>query len=222
MPGGKRTDHISSRDLEVLDFIARFGVVPRYVIARWADTAATVTRCRESRLEKENLIRVVRGYGPVGPISIATKLGLKAAGRRELRPARLSLAALTHDTVVAEFAAEAERNGNCFLSEREILARERALGEPALSASLPSGRVHRADLVRLDSSGDPIEAIEIELSTKGAARLDQMMRGWRRAVLDGRVRRVEYRCAPRTFPYVRKAVARTRTESVITVAALDG
>ena len=27
MPGGKRTDHISNRDLEILDFIARFGVV---------------------------------------------------------------------------------------------------------------------------------------------------------------------------------------------------
>jgi hypothetical protein len=216
----KRTDHISTRDLEILDFIARFGVVPRYVVARWADTGVTVTRARESRLEREDLIRVVRGYGRIGPICIATKLGLKASGRRELRPARLSLAALAHDTVVAEVAAEAERGGINLLSEREVLARERAIGAPALSASIPGGRVHRADLVRVDDKGEPLEAIEIELSTKGANRLDQLMRGWRRAVLDGRVSGVEYRCAPRTLAYVRRAIERTKTDSVITAIPL--
>lgn len=217
----KRTDHISTRDLEILDFIARFGVVPRYVLARWANTGTTVTRARESRLEREGLIRVVRGYGRIGPICIVTKLGLKASGRRELRPARLSLAALTHDTVVAEFAADAERSGISLLSEREVLARERAIGEPALSASIPGGRVHRADLVRINDEGEALEAIEIELSTKGASRLDQLMRGWRRAVLDERVARVEYRCAPRTLSYVRRAIERTKTDAVITAIPLS-
>jgi hypothetical protein len=216
----KRTDHISKRDLEVLDYIARFGVVPRYAVAHWANTRATVTRTRERRLEKEGLIRVERGYGPIGPVALATKLGLKASGRRELRPARLSLAALTHDTIVSELAADLERLGQTVLSEREILARERAVGEPVLSASLPSGRIHRADLVRIEPDGTPREAIEVELSTKGAARLDELMRGWRRAVLDGRVTGVVYRCAPRTLPYVRRAVERTRTEAVVTVEPL--
>lgn len=218
----RRTDHISQRDLEILDYIARFGVVPRYAVAKWADTADTVTRTRERRLENEGLIRVERGYGLIGPIAIATKLGLKAVGRSELRPARLKLAALTHDTVVAEFAAELEREGQSVLSEREILASERAAGEPNLSAPLPNGRLHRADLVRVDVDGTPREAIEVELSTKGAARLDELMRGWRRAVLDGRVSGVNYRCAPRTLPYVRRAVERTKTTAIVSVQELGG
>ena len=86
----------------------------------------------------------------VGPLAIATKLGLKASRRRELRPARISAAALSHDTVVAQLAAALERDGQRLLSEREILALERAEGERRLSADLPNGRFHRADLVRLD------------------------------------------------------------------------
>jgi hypothetical protein len=220
MPGGRRTDHISPRDIEILDFIARFGVVPRGAVATWADTARTVTLGRERRLRAEQLIRIELRYGYVGPLAIATKLGLKASGRRELRTARISAAALSHDTVVARLAARLEREGQRLLSERQILATERAAGEHLLSAALPGGRFHRADLVRLDERGDPCEAIEVELSTKGAARLDQLMRAWRRAVLDRRVSRVVYRCAPRTLPYVQQAITRTRTESVIVAEGL--
>jgi hypothetical protein len=221
MPGGKRSDYISKRDLEILDFIARFGVVPRTAVATWAGTARTATISRERRLREAELVRTVRGYGDIGPMVLCTKLGLKASGRRELRPARVSLAALTHDTVVAELAAELERDGETYLSERQILARERAIGEHSLSATLSNGRFHRADLVRVDSSGEAQEAIEVELSTKGASRLDELMRAWRRAVLDRRVSGVVYRCAPRTLPYVRRAVQRTKTESVIEVRALQ-
>src|SRR3954469_5711243 len=90
MPGGKRSDHISPRDMEVLDFIARFGVVPRHAVAVWAGTARTVTIVREGRLRKAELIRVVRGFGEVGPLCVCTKLGLAATGRTELRTARVS------------------------------------------------------------------------------------------------------------------------------------
>jgi hypothetical protein len=217
---GKRTDHISKRDLEVLDFIARFGVVPRRSVATWAGTARTVTIVREGRLRKAELIRVVRGWGDSGPLTVATKLGLRASGRRELRPARVSAAALSHDTMVADIAAELERAGQRLLSEREIFARERAAGEHVLSAQLPGGRFHRADLIRVDEDGSPLEAIEVELTTKGARRLDELLRAWRHAVIEKRLRRVVYRCAPRTLPYVRRAVHRTRTEGVITVEEL--
>jgi hypothetical protein len=220
MPGGRRTDHISPRDIEILDFIARFGVVPRGAVATWADTARTVTLCRERRLRKEQLIRIDLRYVYVGPLAIATELGLKASGRRELRTPRISAAALSHDTVVTQLAARLERDGQRLLSERQILALERAAGEQVLSATLPNGRSHRPDLIRLDADGEPSEAIEVELSTKGAARLDVLMRTWRRAVLDRRVSRVVYRCAPRTLPYVQRAIERTRTESVIVAEEL--
>jgi hypothetical protein len=159
-------------------------------------------------------------YGYIGPLAICTRLGLKASRRRELRPARISAAALSHDTVVAQLAAALERGGERVLSERQILAVERAAGEHRLSADLPNGRFHRPDLVRLDRHGEPTEAIEVELSTKGAARLDELMRAWRRAVLDRRFSSVLYRCTPRTLRYVRRAIERTSTEGVITAEEL--
>jgi hypothetical protein len=220
MPGGKRTDHISTRDLEVLDFIVRFGVVPRRAVAVWAGTARTVTIVREGRLRRAELIRVLRGYGSVGPVSVCTTLGVRVSGRAELRPARLSFAALSHDTVVAELAAGLERDGARLLSEREILAAERAAGDHPFSARLPNGSLHRPDLIRIDAKGAAKEAIEVELSTKGAARLDEILRAWRRAVLEQRVDRVVYRCAPQTLRNVRQAVERTKAESVILVEDL--
>jgi hypothetical protein len=220
MPGGKRTDHISARDMEILDFIARFGVVSRHAVAVWAGTARTVTILRESRLRKAELIQVVRGFGDVGPLCVCTKLGLAASGRRELRTARVSAAAVSHDTKVAQLAASLERNGEALLSEREILATERAAGEHIFSATLPGGRVHRADLIRVGRDGGPGEAIEVELSTKGAARLDELLRAWRRAVVEKRIAGVVYQCSPRTLLYVNRAVERTKTDSVVSVREL--
>jgi hypothetical protein len=220
MPGGKRTDHISPKDMDVLDFIARFGVVPRTAAATWAGTARSVTIARESRLRKQELIRVFRGYGDIGPLSVCTKVGLAASGRKELRPARVSAAAISHDTKVAELAALLERSGEAVLSEREILATERAAGEQIFSARLPGGRVHRADLVRVSPNGGPGEAIEVELSQKGAARLDELLRAWRRAAVEKRITRVVYRCSPRTLTPVRRAVERTKTASVVSVLEL--
>jgi hypothetical protein len=220
MPGGKRTDRISQRDLEVLEFIARFGVVPRSAVAAWAGTARTVTIVRESRLRKADLIRVTRGMGEGGPFAACTDAGLRASGRRELRPASFSWTAFSHDAVVARVAAQLERSGQRLLSEREILAVERAEGNRALSTTLSNGSPHRADLIRVDESGEPLEAIEVELSTKGAARLDELMRAWRRAVLERRVTRVVYRCAPRTRRFVERAVERTRTAEIIEVEEL--
>jgi hypothetical protein len=220
MPRGKRTDHISKRDLEVLDFIARFGIVPRSAVEVWANTGYAATVGRERRLRKEDLLRSVRGFGDIGTIVICTKLGLRASGRRELRPAHVSIPILIHETVVAGVAAQLERDGARLLSEREVLARDRAAGEHLLCARIPGGRFHRPDLIRVDADGSPIEAFEVELSTKAAGRLDAILRAWRRAVVEKRVERVVYCCARRTLPYVKRAVDRTRTESVVTIQQL--
>jgi hypothetical protein len=219
MPGNKRSDQISGRDLEVLEFIARFGVVPRSAVSIWAGTARSATIARETRLRKAGLLRVARAHGGQ-PLALCTKTGLLASRRGELSTARLTGTAISHDTLVAELAAALERNGDRLLSEREILATERAEGTRRFSAALKGGRFHRPDLIRLDSGGGGGEAIEVELSTKGAARLDELLRAWRRAVLERRVRAVAYRCAPRTLRYVERAVERTKTAGLISVKPL--
>ncbi len=220
MPSGKRTDRISKRDLEVLEFIARFGVVPRSAVATWAGTKRTVTLTRERRLREADLVEVSSGFGGSDRLLVCTKLGLRVIGRTDLRLAQLSLQRVHHESVVASLAASLERAGDRTLSEREILARERAAGERVFSASLSRGRFHRADLLRVGAGDDALEAVEVELTTKGANRLDEILRAWRRAVVESRVKRVVYRCSPSTRPYVERAVERTRTAMMIAVQEL--
>jgi hypothetical protein len=220
MPGGKRTDRISERDLEVLEFIARFGMVPRGVVATWAATARAVTMARERRLREARLIKVLPSVGESGRLLVCTRAGLRASGRGELRTARFSLAAVRHESAVAALAARMERSGERTLSEREIGAREREEGQRLLSASLPGGRFHRADLLRVDERGSAAEAIEVELTVKGAARLDELLRAWRRAVAERRIARVVYCCSPQSRLFVERAIDRTRTATAIGVEEL--
>ena len=215
-----RTERISRRDLEVLEFIARFGVVSRDAVAAWAGTAQSCTFDRERRLRDAGLVEVRCGVWGEGKLLAATRAGLALCGRGELRPARFSLATVRHETTVAELAAELERAGESTVSEREIAAREREHGERLLSAELGAKRFHRADLLRVGAGGEPPEAIEVELTAKGQARLDELLRAWRWAVAERRLRRVVYRCPPRIRPVVERAVERTGTDSAVAVEGL--
>ncbi len=215
-----RTERISERDIEVLEFVARFGVVSRAAVARWADTAPTCTLNRERRLREARLVDVRCGVWGEGKLLACTAAGLALSGRGDLRPGRFSLATARHEAVVSEFAAFLERRGERTLSEREIAARERERGARILSAELAGDRFHRADLLRLGSDGEPPEAIEIELTAKGQARLDELLRGWRWPVAEHRLRRVVYRCPPRIRPVVERAVERTRTQEAVAVEGL--
>jgi hypothetical protein len=220
MPGGRRTERISRRDLEVLEFVARFGVVSREAVARWAATAHTCTLTRERRLREAGLIEVRCGVWGEGKLLACTRAGLALCGRGDLRPARFSLATDRHDSTVAEVAAAIERRGQRTLSEREIVAREREQGARLLSAELGARRFHRADLLRVGDGEAPPEAIEVELTAKGAARLDELLRAWRRAVAERRLSRVVYRCSPHTRAVLERAVQRTATQTAIAVEEL--
>jgi hypothetical protein len=215
-----RTERISARDLEVLEFVARFGVVSREAVAVWAGTAQTCTLERERRLREAGLVEVRCGVWGEGKIAACTRGGLALCGRGELRPARFSLATVRHETRVAEIAAAIERAGERTLSEREIAAHERGRGERVLSAELSGERFHRADLIRLGREGEPPEAIEVELSAKGSSRLDELLRAWRWAVAEKRLARVAYRCPPRIAALVERAVERTQTDAAVAVQEL--
>ncbi len=219
MPHGRRTDRINHRDLEVLEFLARYGTVPRLVLARWAASGRSVAYERERRLRAAGLIEVLPGFGVGERLLVATHSGRRACGRSELAAARPSPATLHHETALARFGAERELAGERILTEREILSVERAEGRRIYSADLGRGRAHRADLIRLGPEGP--EAIEVELTTKAAARLDAILRAWRFAVAEGRLARVVYHCAPHTRRFVEAAVGRTATAAAIEVHDLD-
>jgi hypothetical protein len=212
MPHGRRSDRINARDLEVLGFVARYGNVPRATVAAWSGSGRSVAYAREHRLWLAGLVRLERGHQGER-ILLATRRGLAACGRPELTPARPSPATFHHEATVARLGARLESEGERVLSEREILAGERAEGERIHSAALGRGRFHRADLLRLGPGA--AEAIEVELTVKGAARLDAILRAWRFAVAERRVGKVVYHCEPRTRRLIEQAIARTSTAEMI-------
>lgn len=218
MPGGRRTDRISQRDLEVLEFVARFGVVPRGAVAVWAGTARAVTAARERRLREAGLIEVLPGIGNTGRIVVCKRAGLRAVCREELATPRPSPASLVHSAACAHVAAGLERDGYRVLSEYEIAARERAEHKRIYSAQTREGRHHRPDLIVL---GDPPEAIEIELSDKSNRRLDGILRGWRWAVAEKRFGRVRYLCSPKAMSYVTRAVGRIPKNDGLEISKLN-
>jgi hypothetical protein len=217
MPGGKRTDRISERDLEVLEFVARFGTVPRDVVAKWAGTGRAVTAARERRLREAGLAEVLPGVGDTGRLVICTRSGLRAVFRGELPVTRFSPGMVRHTAEVARVGIELEREGATVLSEREILAAERIAGQRIYSASVSERSFHRPDLVTVGEAG---EVIEVELTAKAPDRLNSILRAWRRAVMDGKAARVRYFCAGASADSVRRSIERTRTSQVISVYEL--
>jgi hypothetical protein len=213
----RTTSRISTRDLEVLAFVARFGLVSASAAARSAGTNRSVTYRREARWRKHGLIRVLPDVAGSGRLLACTPEGLRAVGQEELRPTRVSLGRVPHAIAVAEVAAELERRGEQVLSEREIVAVERREGRHFYSAELAGGRFHRPDLVLADG---PI-GVEVELSQKASWRLDSIMRGWRSAVGEDRLSGVRYLCGERAIRPVTRAVERTVTDELIEVVPIS-
>lgn len=217
MPGGRRTDRISKKDLEVLEFVARYGVVPREVVGLWARTGRAVTAARERRLREAGLVEVLAGVGETGRLVLCTRSGLRAAGRGELPVPRFSPATIFHSAVAGRVGAQLELAGQRVLSEREIFARERAEAKRVFSTEGSNGRHHRPDLILF---GDAPKAVEVELTDKSARRLDELMRAWRRSIARKQFGAVRYLCGPRALLYVARAAQRTRSESFIAIEAL--
>jgi hypothetical protein len=202
------SSRITERDVEVLEFVARFGCVPRDAVALWAGTRRAMTLRREARLRDGGLLKTVRPFGADGPFVLCTRAGLRAVGLQALGPAGLSPAVARHAAATVRVAARLELEGERVLSERELAAAERREGRRLFSADLSAGRFHRPDLVVLN--GDPV-AVEVELAEKAPHRLDEILRGWRLAVARRKVRAVVYRCGPRALAAVERSLQRTKS-----------
>jgi hypothetical protein len=218
VPHGRRTERINHRDLEVLELIARYGTIPHDAVARWSGCGRSVAYERERRLRLAGLIEALPGHRSGEQLLVASATGRRACGRPELPAARPSPATIGHETVVARLGVRLELGGTAVLAEREIVARERAEGRRVFSASR-SDRFHRADLILLGADGP--QAIEVELTVKGARRLDAILRAWRSTIGRGALTGVFYHCDPRVLPYVEKGISRTHTGSMIEACLLD-
>lgn len=211
------------RDLDVVTWIGRIGAATvSHVMARFGLSRSVaydrVAVCLEARL-----LRRTRVLHRVPALLVATDEGLQAAGLA-LSAVEISPSLATHHHVCAEAALwlEGEYGRERLLSVRELTLEERVLGRPIASAKvgeLPSGapQLHRPDFVIVGDGG--AHAIEVELTAKAPARLDHILRGWRRSE---RVRQVSYLCAPGvTMRAVEAAVKRTRTAETVRVLNLE-
>ena len=125
-------------------------------------------------------------YNDAGLLT-ATPDGLRWADLQRLTPARVSLALLPHTLASAALAAllEPDLTDQTLLSDREHRAAERAAAQPLASAIMGSDRgdhrgLHQPDLVLIGAGGEPMTAIEIELTLKTKARLERILRGYLR------------------------------------------
>jgi hypothetical protein len=232
--GEKET--ISFRDLQVLDFICRFGVVNRTAVQWWADTGRSVTLDRERRLRETGLIDVHPPIGRSGPLLAVTARGLRLADRSELGASRVSVWSANHSIVCAQVAAHLEGAGDEVLSEREMLAEERRFGERCYSAmrSYPDRGWHRPDLYRFTlEDGEPQEhVIEVELTTKAPERLAKILQAWESHKLrpiEGRETHrpkentphaIIYLCPPKVLPHVERAVQKAGAGWCVSVQKL--
>lgn len=209
---------LGRREAEVLGFVARFGVVPRDAVAAKIGTGRSTTVARERRLREAGLLTVERPL-PGEPFLLATRLGLEASGHGDLFPAKVALPRLAHFSAVAHLAVTLEAEGRTLLSERELLAHERAMDERLFSAALDDGSHHRPDLIL---KGDPPAAVEVELSPKGSERLDAIVTAWREAVEAGRFSSVRYSCSEEALPFVHRSVDRTGAGAAVVAGPLPG
>ena len=213
----RATTAISDRDLEVLAFVARFGLVPACAVAEWAGTAQSVSYAREARWLRHGLVEAVEPIGRSGRLLVCTRDGLRAVGREGLGAGWVSVGRRPHAIAVAHVAARLEREGEAVLSERELGSLETEEHRRIYSAELSDGRFHRPDLVLREDG----VAVEVELSQKASWRLDSILRAWRAAVGAERFSGVRYLCGIRALGAVRKAVQRTATEELIEVTKLS-
>lgn len=215
---------ITNRDIEIVDWVGRIGAAdPVHVMARFG-MGRTVTYRRLAALEDAGLVERSRLLHAQAGLVVATRAGLRLCGLEELGAARVSAASVAHwsaSTTVAVLLERRHGNGSVG-SVREIRAAERATGRPVATAQVGSS-AHLPDLVVWGTGGPGLSggmAVEVELTAKAPRRLEQIIRGWRRAVSGGVVSRVLYVCSPEALRAVERAIAATEAHQQIRTAAL--
>jgi hypothetical protein len=186
-----------SRDLELVRFVGRHGVVAiEHVMAALGIAQAAAYRRVAACIERGLLERLHLLCGEPSLLR-ATRAGLRYAGLGLPVPV-VSPGAVDHWLRCASTAQRlaAEFGADRILTERELRLLERLEGRPIASAKLgelPSGhsRLHRPDLVVFADQG--VIAIEVELTPKAPRRLLALIRAWRGADW---VAEVRYYCAP--------------------------
>ncbi|MGI8920746.1 MAG: hypothetical protein ACR2HD_03590 [Solirubrobacteraceae bacterium] len=193
-------------DHDLLGWIGRVGAVQTvHVMARSGRDRRPVGLTLQ-RLAENGFLTSARLLSDTGPLFVATRSGLTIAGLEYLNPAEISIESAHHQIAVAWLALELEREHSAdhLIFERELRA------DPGHWAALR----HRPDCV-IETSADRGIAIEVELSIKSPARLDDIMRAYAGSPAVDAVR--YYAGNERVRRALSNAVARTGSEALVEI-----
>lgn len=213
-----------SRDRELVRYVGGQGVVTIGHVMEAMGIGRTAAYRRVAACAEAGLIERLDLLRSEPSLLRATRAGLRYAGLG-MPVAVVSPGAVDHWLRCASTAQLLSRRfeGCQVLSEREIVLMELINEERIASAEvgrLPNRRprMHRADLAVIGKEGTI--AVEVELTAKSPGRLENIMRGWRRARC---VEEVHYHCAPgATRRAVERAVANTRAGAHVKIGEVVG
>ena len=172
----------------MLGWVARMGAVTAEALG--GHERCSVGSARARLLAAQRDLLVVRARPLLGMPSLysLTRRGVRACGRRELAPVRVTAGGAAHAIACAEVAValECAYPAHRLLGEPELRAGERGRDGPL--ASVPLGRggsgvqLHRADLALCPARARTcaILAVEVELTAKAPRRLAAICRAWAR------------------------------------------
>ena len=216
---------VTGRDRSVVCWIAAIGAARAQDVMAMFGMGRTVAYRRLGELVAQRVLRAVRFSVAQPALYVATREGLAWAGLEDDEPAHVGIATARHWALCAQLAVVLERAERCTVwGEPRLRAAERDAEHAIASAqlgSLPDGRarLRRPDLVLFPRDGSALPvAVEVELSVKGARRLQAICRAWARCRI---VREVRYYAPAEVAGAVSRAVSVVHGEDAIRVLSLD-
>jgi Helix-turn-helix domain len=212
------------RDVEIVSWLARAGAATAAQVgARWPSMPESNVYRRLRGLVRLGLVEHRRLLHGEPGVYLATRVGLDMAELAFDRAARISPGRVAHQVAATwlGLALEAEHGAENVLWERELRSADGNGGPPSyaveLGGRLPSGRpkLHFPDFVVFAGGDERPVAVELELTAKGRARLEGIVRGYVRA--RHLARACYYVGSPAVERSVMAAVRAVRAERVVEV-----
>lgn len=164
MPGGLR---LTSRDYQVLTFLARYRLATVGQLARYFETSETALRNRLPRLEKAGLLAWAYTGQTKPKVWTVTDTGLKVAGVHLTAP-QISWGTLRHTLGLVDLGVTFEHAGELVVTEREIRA--------AATRDTPTARMRTA--IDLHQHADPSASNEPTAAATSGYILPTPGRSW--------------------------------------------
>jgi hypothetical protein len=180
--------NLTPRDVEIIAWIGRAGgVLSMQLQVRPPGRTQKAVSQKLQRLRENGLLTHARPFGGNKHMYLATRKGLGVAGLDLLPTATVSLETAAHQVAATwlSLELEAEHGADAVVYERELRASHDhwAVVGRAARARAGTPRRHYPDFAVETADGRRL-AVEVELSIKAPARLDEIMRAYGASSLD--------------------------------------